>query len=188
MEQPRPPGLTVLGTQPSRSAEEDPVGLLLECHTRIRTFISLARKVAMQADVPVEQLHEAAARVRRYFTQAYPLHVLDEDTTLEPLLMACGDEPVKQALHTLHAQHRALDPLVDALVDRCEALLRGEGELRTVREEIGRAAGALHGEMEQHLSLEEAEVMPAARKLFGATERATLLRAIRDRRALARSE
>ncbi len=77
------------------AAAGDAVGLLLECHERIRSFLALARRIAEVGPSAPGTVPEAAARVRRYFTEALPLHARDEEESILPRL-------------------RGLDPTVDA--------------------------------------------------------------------------
>ena len=68
------------------SAADDAVGLLLECHERIRSFLALARRIAEVGPSEPGSVPEAAARVRRYFTEALPLHAQDEEASILPRL------------------------------------------------------------------------------------------------------
>jgi hypothetical protein len=62
----------------ARTTGNDVVDMLAACHERIRTFSTMACAIASGGDV-----REAAAAVRRYFAEAYPLHVADEEELLE---------------------------------------------------------------------------------------------------------
>lgn len=65
---------------------EDLVDLLGECHERIRRFVAMARQAGSRQGVPADQIAQACIHVERYFTQALPLHVADEEQSIEPRL------------------------------------------------------------------------------------------------------
>src|SRR5262245_4414109 len=69
-----------------RQTEETLVGLRLACHGRIRSFLAMAVTIGERFDVPENEVAESAARVRRYFSQALPLHVEDEEESVLPRL------------------------------------------------------------------------------------------------------
>src|SRR5690606_15926791 len=69
-----------------RDTPRDLVDLLGECHARIRRFVELAHEAAIRMDAPVEQVIQACADVERYFVEALPLHVADEEESIAPRL------------------------------------------------------------------------------------------------------
>ena len=64
----------------------DAVGLLLDCHERIRAFTAMASRLAAPGDPGPDAIRDAAARVHRYFAEALPLHAQDEEESLAPRL------------------------------------------------------------------------------------------------------
>src|SRR5512132_579542 len=107
--------LTRLGAP---AAPDDAVGLLLECHDRIRSFLALARRVAQAGPAERDGVAEAAARVRRYFAEALPLHARDEEESILPRLR--GREPAVDAeLAAMEREHREHGPPLAALVAAC---------------------------------------------------------------------
>jgi hypothetical protein len=56
----------------ARTTGEDVVDLLASCHERIRKFSAMACAIANGQGT---DRREAAGAVRRYFAEAYPLHV-----------------------------------------------------------------------------------------------------------------
>jgi iron-sulfur cluster repair protein YtfE (RIC family) len=157
----------------------DLVELLLECHARIRRFIALARTVAARPDASPEDTREACERVQRYFTEALPLHVADEEESVLPRLR--GQSPqVDDALALMAGQHAAhAEPLQSMLqaaaalgLDRDDAQARGA---------LLATAARLEAEFEEHLALEEAALFPALRALPLATQ-AELVGELRRRR------
>ena len=144
----------------ARTTGEDAVDLLAACHERIRKFSAMACAIAKaQGDV-----REAAGAVRRYFAEAFPLHVADEEELLEL--------PAR-----IHDEHVAHAPLIDRLVALCAGIEAGG----PVPPELGPLAEQLRKELDEHLSIEERDVFPAIRALPDA-ERARMREAIRARR------
>ena len=146
----------------SRTANEDVVDLLLACHDRIRSFIGMARRIAA---APGPDVRDAAGQVRRYFAEAFPLHVADEEELF----------PIPQRIHDDHVTHA---PAIEKLVALCAAVEQGA----PVPPELGPLAEHLERELAEHLAIEERDVFPALRQLPEA-ERARIRDAIRARRA-----
>jgi hypothetical protein len=77
----------------SPKESSDVVDLLLKCHERIRTFIGLACKLGKAQEPSVDEIRDAASRVSRYFSEALPLHVADEEESILPRLAGRNPEP-----------------------------------------------------------------------------------------------
>src|SRR6185503_861481 len=86
-----------------RGDERDVVDALLACHERIRRFSAMAVRIADAGGATELEIRDAAAAVRRYFAEALPLHVADEDEDLAPLL-AGRDPAIDAALATMSAE------------------------------------------------------------------------------------
>ncbi|HEU0029947.1 MAG TPA: hemerythrin domain-containing protein [Kofleriaceae bacterium] len=147
-----------------RTSRDDVIDLLSECHLRIRKFIGLARQLARTPEVPADEAATVAGQVRRYFEQAFPLHVTDEDELISPCL--AGHSPdVDAALATMTADHGAHAGAVDRLVAACAAIEREPATLAARAAELGEAAAELTAVVEPHLALEERTIFPALRSL-----------------------
>lgn len=109
-------------------------------------------------------LQQAAGAVRKYFAEAFPLHVADEEELLQ----------LPKRIHDDHVAHQ-VD--VDRLVALCADIEAGH----PVPAELGPLAEKLRIELDEHLSIEERDVFPAIRALPDA-ERARMRDAIRSRR------
>ncbi len=83
----------------------DVVDLLLECHTRIRSFTTLAARLASTPGLAAAEVAEAAAGVHRYFTQALPLHARDEEESVLPRLRGRDPEVDRELAEMVH-EHR----------------------------------------------------------------------------------
>lgn len=145
----------------SRTTNEDVVDLLLACHQRIRAFIAMARRIATEPG----DAREAAGQVRRYFAEAFPLHVADEEELLA----------IPQRIHDDHVTHA---PLIDRLVAICAVIEQGG----PVPPELAPLTEQLEHELAEHLAIEERDVFSAIQAL-PAAERARIRDAIRARRA-----
>src|SRR3569623_28417 len=145
----------------SRTANEDVVDLLLACHDRIRAIIAMARRIATGSG----DAREAAGQVRRYFAEAFPLHVADEEELLAIPLRS-------------HDDHVAHTPAIEQLVAMCAAIEQGA----PVPPELALLAERLEHELAEHLAIEERDVFPALRALPEAA-RARIRAAISARRA-----
>jgi len=147
----------------SRSAEQDVVDLLHECHGRIRKFLTLAGTLAAAHDVAAAEAAEVASRIARYFAVSYPLHLADEEQSILPVLEREGD--VREALARMQSDHAEHEHEVARVVEICRAIEQDPHTLGTRRDALGEAAAQLSASLEPHLAVEEAEVFPALRRL-----------------------
>jgi hemerythrin-like domain-containing protein len=156
------------------------VDLLLECHGRIRQFVKLARHTGEGRGLPAADVVEACRRVERYFIEALPLHVRDEEESILPRLSGRSAE-LDLALHAMRDQHQAHESLLVELLSAC----------RTVREAptdagdkvaLADTAQRLEQAFEPHLALEETLIFPALRTLLVDAERASIQVEMRARR------
>ncbi len=166
-----------IGGKPSTGGLTD---LLLECHGRIRNFVAMARRVGEATDVPDEEIREAAHRVHRYFAEALPRHVADEEESIVPRLLGRSDE-VDRALALMQAQHAEHEPLLAELLAACAALQDEPGR-SDLRERLLPVARSLEKELEIHLANEEQVIFPALRTLLGDEDRRAIAEEMRARR------
>jgi len=173
----------MLGPDPTRSRADrspDLVALLLACHARIRHFVALALRVATEDDAPVNEVAAACAMVRRYFTQALPLHVADEEESITPRLRGLSSE-VDEALAAMASQHREHEPLLAAFLAAVEDAERDPRDEATKARLLERAR-ALDAAFTEHLELEEAVVFPAIAGELSPETRAEIIAELRRRR------
>lgn len=166
----------------ARSKEAHAADLLLECHERIRRFAALGLALATWPDPRPEDVADAAARVVRYFEQALPLHVRDEEESLRPRLLAAGSPDVRRALDDMTREHDEHEPLLASLLPRWRLLADDPSRLPALRDDLARDAAALQEQLDRHLALEERVVVPAVRALPPA-EAAAIVAELRARRA-----
>jgi iron-sulfur cluster repair protein YtfE (RIC family) len=159
----------------------DIVDLLVECHGRIRSFIGLAQRLATAQEVTPEEVRDAAARVVRYFREALPLHVADEEQSILPRLS--GKTPdLDAALADMRNEHAEHEPHLESLLDTCRVLQTSPERLNEFRQTLQAAASTLEKEFVTHLEKEEQVILPAIRELATPEERAAMLQELRARR------
>lgn len=158
----------------------DILDTILGCHARIRTHIGMAVRLAESHDVPEAQVVETAGRFCRYFGEALPMHTLDEDQSLLPRLL--GRSPkLDEVLASMQEQHRDHEGRLERLLAIGEALRKQPERLDTLRGELAEVAGALSRKLDEHLTLEEQVVFPAARNLLSPAEKESLAEEVRRR-------
>ncbi len=163
-----------------RQPPEGLLTLFLECHARIRAFAALSLELGEREEVPSREVVEASERCLRYFTEALPLHIADEEESLRPRLQG-REEAVDAALDAMHAQHEAHEPLLAELVDALRER-RGAPETTSARERLAAAARLAQPELLLHLEHEERILFPAAARLLTRSEEQAVLTELRTRR------
>ena len=141
----------MLRTIGQRDGGESLIELLSACHDRIRRFAAMA--VALAANPGAPDAAETAAAIRRYFTEALPLHERDEEESLAPRLRG-HDGAVDLALGAMLHEHGENRALVAAVLDACAAPAT-----------LASPAAALAAHLEAHLAGEEAVIFPAVAAL-----------------------
>jgi hypothetical protein len=163
------------------AAPSDAADLVLECHARIRFFCGLALRIPGASDAGGAEVAEAAARVRRYFVEALPLHARDEEESILPRLR--GREPaVDTALAAMAREHGEHEAPLAAVVAACGTLAADPGKLGEVGPALAEAARALEAHFATHLAGEESVIVPAMRRLLDPGADAEIVREIRARR------
>jgi iron-sulfur cluster repair protein YtfE (RIC family) len=165
------------------AAPQDAVGLLLECHGRIRSFLTLARRIADAGGEQEEAVRDAAARVRRYFSEALPLHAQDEEESIVPRLR--GREPTVDAeLEIMVHEHREHSGPLTRLLSACEELARDPAHLPELAPTVRGSTAELERHFADHLRREESVIFPALRRLLVPSEDAAVMREMRARRGV----
>jgi iron-sulfur cluster repair protein YtfE (RIC family) len=165
-----------------RTSPESISDLLLECHGRIRSFVDIARRLAEATDAPVDQIGDAARQVQRYFEEALPLHVEDEEESVLPRLR--GQDPqVDSALEKMHQEHSAHEPLLERLIRVCQRLASDPHRHADVAGELAEVVTELDREFGVHLRNEEETIIPAIGRFISAAEQEAMILELRRRRA-----
>lgn len=156
--------------------------LLLECHQRIRAFTALARRLAASRDLPAMEVAEAAGGVRRYFTEALPLHAADEEESVAPLLRG-RDPALDGALAVMRREHAHHGPRVGRVVALCAEIAAAPGRLAQLAGPLAEAAEELERHFACHLALEEETIFPALKRMLDPAADARVAAQMRARRA-----
>lgn len=159
---------------------EDLAQLLLACHQRIRSFSALALRIGSEEGLGAVELREGCERVARYFTEALPLHVKDEEEGLIPQLR--GREPeLDRALEQMASEHRQHEPLLAELQRALQDAISEPAD-RAPRTQLARVAALLGPELERHLDQEERLIFPAIPRLLSFEAQQQLILELRARR------
>jgi hemerythrin-like domain-containing protein len=160
-----------IGAVPDHDFDE-PLGLLSDCHRRIEHFLDVlieTERHAAGAPLTSAQRGDLEASLR-YFAVAAPKHTADEEQSLFPRLRAVSDPAVTHALELLERDHdeaKQLHAAVDQLVRQwLEHNILDAAKARTLREHLA----ALRHLYQQHISIEDRDVFPAAARLLSATQ------------------
>ncbi len=158
------------------------VELLLECHARIRSFSELAVRLGEAAAPSPAEVADAAARVRRYFVEALPLHARDEEESVLPRL-AGRDAAVDLALAAMHRDHLGHGEVLDPVLAICAELAAAPERHAELAPGLARAGRLMQAHFETHLASEEATIFPAIARVVGEGERRRMVDELRGRRA-----
>lgn len=161
-------------------APEDLVSLLTACHQRIRHFSQLAIDIGGVSDVPAGEVAQACADVERYFRESFPLHVADEEESIEPRLRGHSAE-LDAALSQMTFEHHEHKPLLHALLDALRTVAESPSALEP-RVKLAAIASPLTRVLERHLLLEEQTIFPAVRAQIPPAVQGTIIDELRRRR------
>lgn len=162
-----------------REDPTDPVGLLLDCHQRIRHFLGMAQRLASAREVEAQAVQLGAESVARYFEKALPLHSADEDESVLPRL---EQEGIECESERMRAEHAEIHALLDVLLPLWKLLIDRPGKLESLRPQLREPTQALAALFERHLAHEEAELFPRVRQSLDESIRRTIFREMRARR------
>ncbi len=166
-----------LGTKP-KDGRRDLLSRLLDCHARIRETLSLANELASEPRAPDQEIATSAEAVCRYFQLALPMHTRDEEESIAPRL----DAVAGASLGRMKGEHRAHEPLVEALVAHCEALRAAPARWAEMRAPLAASVDALSRELLAHLEEEERDIFPLLTTTLDEPARARIVEEMQARR------
>src|ERR1700722_11085910 len=111
---------------------------LLDCHSRIREMLGVARNLAQDLSAEEDEIQAVAERLHRYFTRALPMHTKDEEESIGPRLMK---PEARAALERMTREHREHEGLVRALVGICEKLANAPSRVTELSSELAGVVG-----------------------------------------------
>lgn len=164
----------------------DPVGLMTACHRRIELFLKTLCTAADHAGKrPLAHSEvEALSRALRYFREAAPHHVADEEQNLFPAL-ANRDPNTADAINRLEMDHQQAGALHARLDAIGEQWVR-EGHVgKEDLSEFLAAATQLEALYSAHIAVEETIVFPRAAELLNEVELDDIGRQMALRRGVA---
>lgn len=165
----------------NREDPTDPVGLLLDCHDRIRHFAGVGKKLAAAPDdTDAESIRLAAESLVRYFEKALPLHSEDEDISILPRLGRAGAQCDEARMLR---EHEELHGLIGKLVPMWKELAEAPGKLGKLREQLSAPTGQMALLFEEHLRYEDEQVFPKVRAALNESARRKIFEEMRARRA-----
>lgn len=156
-------------------------GALLDCHDRIRFFSALACKLNAEGAGSPEEIGRSAGAVRRYFAEALPKHVEDEEESLLPRLRG-REEAVDAALDQMRAEHERDGPAIEELISICAALEADPSRWEALSPRLEPVASAVDQGLREHLELEEERILPAIERLLSEHEREAVRAEMKQRR------
>lgn len=168
--------LVTLGT---RASPTTPLTWLSDCHERIRRFGELLERVASDATLALPERAEASRQAARYFHEALPLHVADEEESVLPRLRGV-DAAVDAALDDMVRQHLEHGPLLREVLELAGQLATTPSD-EAARAALAPLAARLRLELEEHLILEERRWFPLV-AAWSAAEQQDVARELRQRR------
>ncbi len=161
---------TLIGAAPAPSFD-DPLEMLLACHERIRAQCATLGKLVVH--LPVHgydiQARQAAQAILRYFDSAGRHHHDDEEQDLFPRLRASNDAEAQALVARLLDEHQGMDAAWQRLRPYLAAL--SETSAATLD-----AAAAQHfiDVYDRHITLENTQLIPLAKRLLSAEQLSTM--------------
>ncbi len=149
---------TEYGLPASLPGFDDPLGLLVACHTKILHHCDLLEQLVTGIGFAAEkqEQRDMARRIHTYFSNSARLHHQDEETDLFPLL-ARQSLKLADLVHALRQEHEQLD----ALWSRLEVGLKRITQLDDPQDFIA-ATTRFCALSRQHVQREDTELLPVA--------------------------
>ena len=165
---------------------DQPIAVLKHCHDKIRkqltTLQNLLGHLAQQGNTADAQ--QAAKAVLQYFNKAAHLHHDDEEQDLMPMLQATatGDDAALLAtlVPEILADHQRMDQAWLTLRPELDAIAAGTGTQLSAD-----GVAAYVAAYQAHMSKEEGQLAPMAKRLFSAQQMEQLGTAMQRRRGIA---
>lgn len=140
-----------------------PLDYVLADHLRQRVLCVLCDQIADAVDNGGAPDQELAAEVVTYLTRDLVVHVIDEEQDLFPLIRrrAKLEDRIEPTLAQLSGEHATDESLAESIADGLAAFLEsGTGPPADLSEKLRRFAHS----QRHHLALENATVMPLAKR------------------------
>jgi hemerythrin-like domain-containing protein len=163
-----------IGQKPP-SGYSDPVGMMEDCHQRIRFFLgTLSRIGDTSDDGKLEaQRAEALRNAVAYFRTAAPRHNADEEDSLFPRLRGLSDSRVssiESTLQCLEGEHARADAAQNKIHNLAQRWLESGSLSEADRGEWRSLVEELSAHYEQHMAVEERLVFTLAKQILSASQ------------------
>lgn len=164
--------------------KSDAIDKIYDCHSRIRHYLAVAKRLATVQHASERDIREAAGSLLRYFSKAFPLHVVDEDLSLLPRIKLTNPPAeVLAAIRALGEDHREHENMIDAFCEAMEHLEDRPERLPGLQSRLASMLDVMSEELEEHLALEEDVILPYARTALTPEMLGTIEREMHHRRA-----
>jgi len=173
-----------IGAKPD-SGFDDPIGMLTDCHRRIKWFASVLAQVARRAQGRALTCEEwtAVEGALRYFRESGLRHNRDEEDSVFPRLRALVSAALQTEMERLESEHEHADALHVETV-RLYAKWRADHGLPPDEEaRLMATTQRLQQLYEAHICVEEERVFQRATQVFDAATMATIGQEFKKRRA-----
>jgi hemerythrin-like domain-containing protein len=163
----------------------NPIGLMADCHRRIKKFLSLMITVMRQTHGGRLQANQQAAFeiALRYFAEAAPKHTLDEEESLFPRIRKLADDGGK-SLDQLEQEHDIAEKSHHQVNSLGEKWIK-QGSLSTEdARDLATALGELSVVYKKHIYIEESQIFPLASKILSNADVSAIGREMALRRNL----
>ena len=173
-----------IGARPD-SGFEDPIGMLQDCHRRIKFFVHVLGEVARRAQgraLTREEWTTVEGAVR-YFRESGPRHNEDEEKSVFPRLRTLGSAALRAEMERLEREHEEAGALHEETV-RLYAKWRADHGLAPDEEaRLLAVTHRLQALYEEHIQIEEERVFPRAAQGLDAATVAAIGAEFKARRA-----
>jgi hemerythrin-like domain-containing protein len=151
----------------TQSSFSNPIGLMADCHRRIKKFLSLMITIMRQTHGgALKENQQAALKIAlRYFVEAAPKHTLDEEESLFPRIRKLADDGAK-SLDQLEQEHDVAERRHNQVNCLGEKWIQ-QGSLSVEDAlELAAALGKLSVIYKKHIYMEESHVFPLASRIL----------------------
>lgn len=155
---------------------DKPIGMLRDCHRRIRHFAGILQQVAKAARgyLLSKEQQDAVLTALRYFRTAGQIHSQDEENSLFPRLLQRASAEVGATVARLTLEHREAERLQRRIEELYQNWMSEFGLSSGEEEEAIYATDALVSFYQRHIEMEEGVVFSAAETLLDAMEQASV--------------
>ena len=167
----------------------NPIGLMCDCHRRIERFLTILSAVADRAKGgPLnDEQRSALETALKYFHEASPRHIADEEQDLFPMLRRLERPQVSKILHQveqLESQHKTAEAWHGEVEQIGGRWLRHNRISDHEIARLGEVLDSLAGLYSAHIAVEEELVFPMAQVELSVEDKRALGRGMASRRGV----